>query len=161
MDNPSPEKQKGNALLDRRKKTEVRAQDVVFNIFNYLFFAVFTLTCIFPFYYIFINTISSNEYVRTGAITLLPKGLTISNYIAMGNVHDLWNSFFITIMRTVIGTALSVLSSALAGYLMTKNQLWQKKIWYRAIVITMYFNAGLIPLYPLTGILTAGATRQP
>lgn len=134
-------------FVSRETKKKTEPADIIFNIFNYLFFGLFTLSCIFPFYYIFINTISSNEYVRTGAVTLLPRGLTVSNYIAMGNVGDLWNSFLITILRTFIGTALSVFASALAGYLMTKNQLWQKKIWYRAIVITMYFNAGLIPLY--------------
>lgn len=134
-------------FVSRETKKKTEPADIIFNIFNYLFFGLFTLSCIFPFCYIFINTISSNEYVRTGAVTLLPRGLTVSNYIAMGNVGDLWNSFFITILRTFIGTALSVFASALAGYLMTKNQLWQKKIWYRAIVITMYFNAGLIPLY--------------
>ncbi len=150
MDNLDFGGQKQNGLtarfVSRDKKNKTEPGDIIFNILNYLFFGLLTLSCIFPFYYIFINTISANEYVRTGAVTLLPKGITLSNYIAMGNVGDLWNSFLITMFRTVIGTALSVFASALAGYLMTKDQLWQRKIWYRAIVITMYFNAGLIPL---------------
>ncbi len=122
-------------------------QDVVFNIFNYLFFGLFTLSCIFPFYYIFINTISASDLVVKGAITFLPKNLTLQNYIAMGNVNDLWNSFGVTILRTVIGTALMVFASGLAGYLMTKQEMWHRKFWYRFLVITMYFNAGLIPAY--------------
>lgn len=122
-------------------------QDVVFNILNYLFFGLFTLSCIFPFYYIFINTISSSDLVVKGAITFLPKNLTIQNYIAMGNVNDLWNSFGITLLRTVLGTALMVFASGLAGYLMTKQEMWHRKFWYRFLVVTMYFNAGLIPTY--------------
>ncbi|MDD6990327.1 MAG: carbohydrate ABC transporter permease [Oscillospiraceae bacterium] len=122
-------------------------QDVVFNIFNYLFFGLFTLSCIFPFYYIFINTISASDLVVKGAITFLPKNITLQNYIAMGNVNDLWNSFVVTILRTVIGTALMVFASGLAGYLMTKQEMWHRKFWYRFLVITMYFNAGLIPAY--------------
>ncbi|WP_432651335.1 carbohydrate ABC transporter permease [Huintestinicola sp.] len=122
-------------------------QDVVFNIFNYLFFGLFTLSCIFPFYYIFINTISASDLVVKGAITFLPKNITLQNYIAMGNVNDLWNSFGVTILRTVIGTALMVFASGLAGYLMTKQEMWHRKFWYRFLVITMYFNAGLIPAY--------------
>ena len=122
-------------------------QDVVFNILNYLFFGLFTLTCIFPFYYIFINTISSPDLVVKGAITFLPKNLTIQNYVSMGNVNDLWNSFGVTILRTVLGTALMVFTSGLAGYLMTKQEMWHRKFWYRFLVITMYFNAGLIPAY--------------
>ena len=65
----------------------------------------------------------------------------------MANVNDLWNSFVITILRTLIGTVLMVFASALAGYLMTKQEMWHRKFWYRFLVITMYFNAGLIPTY--------------
>ncbi len=132
---------------EHRQKIKLTPADIVFNIFNYLFFAIFTLSCIFPFYYIFINTISDNTLVTKGAITLLPKGLTISNYIQMGKVNDLWSSVGITFIRTIVGTALMVFASALAGYLVTKKEMWHRKFWYRFLVITMYFNAGLIPWY--------------
>ena len=128
-------------------KVKLSAGDIVFNILNYTFFAIFTISCLFPFYYIFINTISNNDLVAKGAITLWPQQLTISNYIAMGKVNDLWNSVLITTIRTVLGTTLMVFTSALAGYLVTKNEMWHKKFWYRFLVITMYFNAGLIPWY--------------
>ncbi len=132
---------------EHSQKIKLTPADIVFNIFNYLFFAIFTLSCIFPFYYIFINTISDNELVTKGAITLIPKGLTISNYIQMGKVNDLWSSVGITFIRTILGTALMVFASALAGYLVTKKEMWHRKFWYRFLVITMYFNAGLIPWY--------------
>ena len=35
-------------------KIKLTPGDIVFNILNYLFFILFTLSCIFPFYYIFI-----------------------------------------------------------------------------------------------------------
>ncbi len=128
-------------------KIKLTAGDVVFNILNYAFFTLFTLLCFFPFYYIFINTISSNDLVRKGLITFWPQQLTISNYIALGEVNDLWNALGITVLRTILGTALMVFGSALAGYLMTKQEMWHRKLWYRLLVITMYFNAGLIPTY--------------
>lgn len=138
-----------NGSGEKKVKNHVKQStgDIIFNIINYTFFTLFTLSCFFPFYYIFINTISSNEYVNRGAITLLPKGLTIANYVAMGKVNDLWNSVWITVIRTVLGTVLMVLASAFAGYLVTKNEMWHRKLWYRFLVITMYFNAGLIPWY--------------
>ena len=136
-----------HVIPDKKKKEHYTTGDIIFNIINYAFFAIFTLSCLFPFYYIFINTISSNEFVNRGAVTLLPKGLTIKNYIAMGNVNDLWNSVLITVLRTIIGTALMVFVSSLAGYLVTKKEMWHRQLWYRLLVITMYFNAGLIPWY--------------
>jgi multiple sugar transport system permease protein/putative aldouronate transport system permease protein len=121
--------------------------DYVFLVINYLFFGLFTLCCIFPFYYLFINTISDNDMVRKGQITLIPHGINIQNYIMMLNVNDLGNAFIVSIARTIIGTALMVLASALIGYLVTKQEMWHRKFWYRFLVITMYFNAGTIPWY--------------
>lgn len=121
--------------------------DVTFNILNVAVFSLFTLLCIFPFYYLFINTISNNELVGANMITLLPHGIHLSNYIALKDVQDFGNSVIVTVSRTILATALMVLASAFAGYLTTKREMWNRSFWYRALVITMYFNAGTIPWY--------------
>ena len=130
-----------------KKMYRTKPGDVVFNIFNYIFFSEFTLTCIFPFYYLFINTVSDNELVKRGLINFYPKGFNIDNYIALREVGDLGTSFIVTISRTLIGTALMVVASAFVGYIVTKQEMWHRSFWYRFLVITMYFNAGLIPWY--------------
>jgi len=135
-----------------------RTGDVIFDIFNVLIFAIFTLICIFPFYYLLINTISDNDLVSKGLINFYPRGLNISNYIALKDVSDLGTSFIVTISRTVFGTALMVGVSGLAGYLVTKYRLWHRSFWYRFLVITMYFNAGLIPWY--LNMLMLGLTNN-
>lgn len=121
--------------------------DYVFDILNYTVFGLFTLSCIFPFYYIFINTISNSELVVAGKITLWPKGINIQNYINMLNVSAIGQAFIVTFARTILGTALMVAATGLIGYLVTKKEMWGRKFWYRFIVITMYFNAGIIPWY--------------
>lgn len=121
--------------------------DRVFMVINITFFILFTILCIFPFYYLFINTISDNDLVNRGVITLLPRGIHIQNYIALKNVSDFGQSVFISVTRTILGTAVMVLASAFAGYLTTKKEMWRRSLWYRALVITMYFNAGLVPWY--------------
>ena len=40
-----------------------------------------------------------------------------------------------------------VAASGFIGYLVTKDEMWGRKFWYRFLVITMYFNAGLIPWF--------------
>ena len=127
--------------------------DVIFNIINYAFFTVFTLSCVFPFYYLFINTVSDNSLVKRGLINFYPKGFNIDNYLALREVGDLGASFIITISRTLIGTILMVLASAFVGYLVTKQEMWHRSFWYRFLVITMYFNAGIIPLYLTMALL--------
>ncbi|MDE6357106.1 MAG: carbohydrate ABC transporter permease, partial [Eubacteriales bacterium] len=53
----------------------------------------------------------------------------------------------VSIARTVIGTALTVLASGFLGFMFTQERMWGRKFWYRFFVITMYFNAGLIPMF--------------
>lgn len=108
---------------------------------------MFTIICIFPFYYLFINTISDNDLVVKGLINFIPRGIHFGNYAALLNVSDLMSSFIVSVTRTVFGTALMVAASAFIGYLVTQQEMWGRKVWYRFIVITMYFNAGLIPWF--------------
>jgi multiple sugar transport system permease protein/putative aldouronate transport system permease protein len=39
------------------------------------------------------------------------------------------------------------MASAFLGYMFTQKRMWKRTFWYRFFVITMYFNAGLIPMY--------------
>ena len=119
--------------------------DVAFNIINYTVFILITLACIFPFYYLFINTISNNELVRLGKIQLYPQGIHFQNYIQVIKIPGILDALFVSIARTVLGTIWTVGGCAFLGYLCTKQEMWLRKVWYRLIIITMYFSAGLIP----------------
>lgn len=141
------EKREKEYKKKHKKIYKTKPGDVVFNILNYVFFILFTLTCIFPFYYLFINTISDNDLVKRGLINFYPKGLNFNNYIALKGVNDLGYAFLVTISRTILATLLMVVASAFVGYLVTKQEMWKRSFWYRFLVITMYFNAGLIPWY--------------
>ena len=77
----------------------------------------------------------------------MPKGIHFLNYLALNSVNDLGTAFLVTVSRTVIGTALMVAASGFVGYLVTKKEMWRRQFWYRFLIITMYFNAGLIPWY--------------
>jgi putative aldouronate transport system permease protein len=131
----------------KQQNLKLEASDVTFNILNYTFFAIFTIICIYPFYYLAINTISSNELSANGVINFLPNGIHIQNYINVIKIRGLGTALIISIARTVIGTFCTVLASAFLGFMFTQQKMWGRKFWYRFIVITMYFNAGLIPMF--------------
>lgn len=136
------------------KNTEVQGMvyrqtsgERLFTILNYTFFIIFTIICVFPFYYLFINTISDNELVRVGAIKWLPRGIHFSNYSSLMSVNDLGTSALVTVARTLLGTVTMVLASGFVGYLVTQTKMFGRRVVYRIIIITMYFNAGLIPWF--------------
>jgi multiple sugar transport system permease protein/putative aldouronate transport system permease protein len=130
-----------------KKKKKLSKSDIIFSIINYILFGLFTLICIYPFYYLFINTISANDISANGMINFIPKQVHIQNYINVLKIRGLGTALWISIARTVIGTFCTVIASAFLGFMFTQQKLWGRKFWYRFVVITMYFNAGLIPLY--------------
>lgn len=113
----------------------------------YIVFTIFTLICVFPFYYIFINTISDNTLVTRGQITLLPKGFHLGNYRDVLQMKAIPHAALVSVGRTVIGTVLTLLGTSFLGYAMSRREYWLRKFWYRFVVITMYFNAGIIPWF--------------
>lgn len=130
----------------------------VFDAVNYLFFGLFTLLCIYPFYYIFINTISDNTLTARGLVLFYPRQIHFSNYAQVLKISGLLQATLISVARTVLGTVLTVFASAFVGYLVTKEKMWHRKLWYRLIVVTMYFNAGIIPWYIL--MMNIGLTNN-
>lgn len=131
----------------KEHKRPLSTSDKIFNVFNYLLFGILTLICLYPFYYLIINTISANDLSANGMINFLPKGIHFENYKQVLGLSGLPTAAMVSVARTVIGTALTVLSSAFLGFMFTQEKMWGRKFWYRFMVITMYFNAGMIPMF--------------
>ena len=121
--------------------------DIVFQVVNYIIFGIFALICVYPFYYIVINTISANDLVDKGKIVFFPRGIHFSNYVDMLQRNGIARSAVVSVLRTVRGTGLSVLGASYMAFCFTKQKMWAKKFWYRFVVVTMYFSAGMIPVY--------------
>ncbi|MCY9656513.1 hypothetical protein P5G65_15635 [Paenibacillus chondroitinus] len=61
----------------------------------------------------------------------------------------LLESYYTTILRTVLGTLLTVVVSAMLAYPLSKRYLLGRKWWMGLIIFTMFFGGGLIPTYLL------------
>ena len=134
-------------------KQSSKAGNAAFNIINYFVFSLFTLLCIYPFYYLIINTISANDMSANGFINFIPEKIHFNNYVEVIKLKGLANAAMISILRTLVGTLLTVATSAFLGFMFTQKKMWKRKLWYRFLIITMYFNAGLIPVFITMHIL--------
>ena len=128
--------------LIRRSKGEK-----VYNVFNIAFFVLFAFICTYPFYYLIINSISDNDASAAGDVNWFPQGFHLENYKAVFKLEGLGDAAMVSLGRTVIGTALTVMASAFLGFMFTQKKMWHRSFWYRFVIITMYFNAGLIPMF--------------
>lgn len=132
--------------MNSRKKKWTR-EEIVFNVVGYFVFGLIALLCAYPFYYLFICTISDTQMVDMGKVVLFPQGIHFNNYIEIFKVQNLANSVMISVARTILGTAVSLIATSYMAYFFTKENMWGRKVWYRMTVITMYFSAGMIPIY--------------
>ncbi|MDW4572009.1 carbohydrate ABC transporter permease [Microbacterium sp. M3] len=132
--------------------------DILFRVGNYALFALFALICAYPFYYLIINSVSANDVSALGDVRLWPVGFHLSNYAQVFQLPGLPMATVVSIGRTVLGTLLTVLASAFLGFMFTQTRMWGRKFWYRFLIITMYFSAGLIPVFII--MKTLGLTNN-
>ncbi|MDO5425188.1 MAG: carbohydrate ABC transporter permease [Eubacteriales bacterium] len=132
--------------MSASKKKKSRSE-WTFQIVGTLIFTIIGLICFYPFYYLIICTISEQKAVDLNQIRLLPKGINFQNYIEIFKIQNLGNAAVISVLRTVCTTAVSLVCTSYMAYLFTKKKMWGHTFWYRFVVITMYFSAGLIPEY--------------
>ncbi len=84
-----------------------------------------------------------------GGIYLWPRDFTLYNYEHVFGQAQLLQAGVISVLRTVIGTALSVFCTAMVAYTISRQYFVLRKFTTIAFVLTMYFSGGLIPTYML------------
>ncbi len=123
--------------------------DKMFDIGNYLFLTIIMIVTLYPF--LNVLAISLNQSLDTvrGGIYIWPREFTFENYLEIFKYDDLITGFVNSASRTVIGTILGVLSSAMVAFTLSRADFQGRKAISTIIVLTMYFSGGLIPGYML------------
>ena len=117
----------------------------VFSVCNVAFMLLFVVLCMFPFYYMLIYSFSNPD--EAYKITILPVGFTLENYKKAFALSGIGRAAIVSVLRTVVGTTVTVTCCSFFGYLVTKQKMVGRKIIYRMLVVTMYVDGGLIPTY--------------
>ena len=129
------------------KKIKTSVSDRIIDVITYIVYSLFAFVCVYPFYYIIINSISANNLSERGKVIFWPLEVHFTNYENVMKIPGLWDAARTSILRTVIGTVLTVMIAAFLGYMFTRQTMWHRKLWYRLVTVTMYINAGLIPWF--------------
>ncbi|QGQ98504.1 carbohydrate ABC transporter permease [Paenibacillus psychroresistens] len=118
-----------------------------FDIINLSLLFLVGVVTFYPFYLIFIQSISNPMDVIKGDVLLLPTHITFVNYMTIFKQSNIWHAAYISTARTVIGTILTVFCCAMFAYGLSKEILPFRKLMYRMVVVTMYISPNLIPWY--------------
>lgn len=117
----------------------------LFLALNAAFFAIVLFLCLYPMWYVLVQSLSESRYAVNAIFW--PDHFTLANFVELLSMPDIFHAFAISVARTVIGTVFAVLASMLLGYVFSKPSLPFRKFLYRMLIITMYVSGGLIPTY--------------
>ncbi len=132
---------------DSVRMSTITLGGAAFDVLNLVGLLLFTLLCVYPFYYILIYSISDAKLASLYGVFLLPRGFSLDTIKGIIQLNDIPNALLISTARAVLGTVLTIVCSGFLGYLVTKREMYFRKAVYRLVIITMYLNAGLIPWY--------------
>ena len=123
----------------------------IFTVFNYTFLSIFALLCMLPLIHIFAVSLSGSAAASGNLVTLWPVDFTLDAYEkTIGNSNFL-RSFGLSVVRVVLGTAISMGVLLCAAYALAKDdhEFKGRKIYMWFFVFMMLFNGGLVPTYIL------------
>lgn len=126
-------------------KTKASIGDIVIAVLLLLL----VISIIVPFLHILSLSFSPSYVATKGGLHLLPEDFTIDNYVKVFTNSFIWKGYKNTLIRTAVGTPLSLIVTALAAYALAKKKFPHRTFWTFFVVFTMFFNGGLIPTYLL------------
>ncbi|MDQ0231184.1 carbohydrate ABC transporter permease [Metabacillus malikii] len=134
----------------KRGKSLMRTrEDVIFDTCNIIFMVLLSVIMLYP----FLNQIALSLNAATdsvkGGIYLWPREFTWRNYEYVFSQASIIQAVFVSVARTVVGTGIGLLCTAMVAYAIAQEKFIFKKSVTIIFIMTMYFNGGLIPTYLL------------
>ena len=148
-------KQEGRFVMEKAAKSSVRIKAKRFS--SDWFFAgaiiiitsVILLITLYPLVFVVSASFSDPLFVNNGEVWLFPKGVNIEGYRRVFRNAEIWIGYRNTVFYTFTGTIFNLIVTLTAGYALSDRHLAGRGIIMRFILITMFFNGGLIPTYLL------------
>lgn len=121
----------------------------IFNAFNVTFLVLLAVLCVIPLIHVMAVSFSSKAAADANMVGLWPVDFTLEAYKKTVRNPVFLHSIWVSVQRTVIGTALTLLLAFLAAYPLSKESaVFKSRTFYSWIfVFTMIFNGGLVPFY--------------
>jgi putative aldouronate transport system permease protein len=123
--------------------------DRIFSLVVYTVLIGLSVSIILPMLQVITISMSPVEVINRYGFHFIPTKFDFSGYQAVFHKKIIWISYGNTIVRTVLGTSITIVMTFLGAYPLSKQQLPHRTFWTGIIVFTMFFSGGLIPSYIL------------
>lgn len=119
----------------------------LFDILNGFFLVLISAIMLYPVVYIVSISFSDTIHIVQNRITFYPRGFNADAYKMILADPRIPRAYLNTVFYTAVGTTVNLFMTAIAAYPLSKKGLFGRKFFLTAIVITMFFNGGMIPSY--------------
>ncbi len=127
-----------------------KTSEKVFDCFNIVFLSLLSLICIYPMLYVIFASVSEpNRLISHQGVLLAPLGFTLKGYSLVLDNPSIKTGYINTIIYVVLGTFISLVLTTLGAYALSRKRVYFAKPIMILIIITMFFQGGLVPFYLL------------
>jgi putative aldouronate transport system permease protein len=120
--------------------------DKIFDSCNTIIWSLILIAILYPLWLIIVASLSDPDAIMLGKVFLWPVNPSWMGYEAVFQHKELLRSYANSIFYTVAGSFISVIITMMAAYALTRK-FRGRKVVNLYIVITMFFNGGLIPSF--------------
>jgi multiple sugar transport system permease protein/putative aldouronate transport system permease protein len=109
---------------------------------------------IVPLWMVVLTSFSNQGAVnRAGGMVLVPHGLTVEAYHQIFANQLIIHSLIVSLAITVLGTVLSMVTTVLCAYGLSRSGSYAHRTILMTLVVTMFFSGGLIPTFLVVSAL--------
>ncbi|MEF3353255.1 carbohydrate ABC transporter permease [Paenibacillus sp. GYB006] len=121
-------------------------------IFQFILITFISLLClitIYPFLHIASLSLSSPSEAARFGFHFYPREIDFFAWSQVLSQSKIWTGFGNSVLRTVVGTGLSLIAMSMCAYPLSRKYLPHRSFYTMFILFTMFFGGGIIPTYLL------------
>lgn len=137
------------ATSSRRRRRRWSTERIVFTSLNTTFLVALAVIMVYP----LLNTlaISLNDGMDAvrGGIGIWPRVFSLRNYEIVLNMDTIYQAFIMSTLKTVVVVATNLFFTSMLAFALSRKEFIFRRPITLIFVLTLYFDAGLIPNYLL------------
>ncbi len=136
-------------MAKTKSSSKIKSREKILDYILVVVFIGILIITLYPF--LNVLAISLNDPIDTmrNINFIIPRKFTWNNYVSVFRDNNLIQPFMLSVLRTVVGTVISLVSTSMIAYVLSRRDFYFNKITTFLFLITMYVSGGMVPEYLL------------
>ena len=141
-------KTKNKTFTKKKKKAYNEGFTGITNIIANIILAVSAIACVFPFIFVIIISLTSEQSLLEHGYSIFPKEWSLDAYkYLLQSGGALAQSYMVTIVVTILGTIINVSMVSSYAYAISRKGFKYRRQFTFLVFFTMLFGGGMVPSY--------------